>query len=232
MSRPDTSPSSFTPPPPNTPPSQLPTDGGEHEAARGNGGGSPGLDLTRLFTPPSTTTPFGGLAQQLSSFFIKLLKPEEGGGDKKPQPLPKGGKPRRRTGGPVSVVFGATGRAGREIVTALLAAGYDVVAVRCGLCGGVRPHWEKKQEKTTVATGSIAFPSLHQSMHPIRQAVRNETKLADVFGAEMLESSVPLQEGQGLLDWVSGSFSYMLGRRTHAYIHPFLRIHAYIHPSI
>lgn len=30
------------------------------------------------------------------------------------------------------MVFGATGRAGREIVTALLAAGHDVVAVRFG----------------------------------------------------------------------------------------------------
>lgn len=36
----------------------------------------------------------------------------------------------------MSVVYGATGRAGREIVMALLAAGHDVVAVSRGELGG------------------------------------------------------------------------------------------------
>lgn len=34
--------------------------------------------------------------------------------------------------------------------------------------------------------------------------MRNETKLADVFGAQMLEAPAPSQPGQGLLDFVAG----------------------------
>ena len=129
------------------PPTQPPHPDGENEAASSNGG----LDLAKLFTPPSTKAPFGGLAQQLSSFFDKLLSPDGKAANKQPRPPPqqqKGGRPKRRTGGPVSVVFGATGRAGREVVTALLAAGHDVVAVRerarllalCGIRSDGRRH--------------------------------------------------------------------------------------------
>lgn len=35
-----------------------------------------GLDLAKIFTPPPTTAPFGGLGQQIASFFEKLLNPD------------------------------------------------------------------------------------------------------------------------------------------------------------
>jgi hypothetical protein len=153
----------------HAPPSPLPlnqhnpphTDG-ENEAARStssNGNGAmQGLDLTKLFTPPSTKAPFGGIAQQLSSFFDKLLNPDAAASKKdgSPQPQQKGQRPKRRTGGPVSVVFGATGRTGREVVTALLAAGHDVVAVsrvyRLSACG-----WEKEGSVDTQRVACVCM---------------------------------------------------------------------------
>jgi len=119
--------------------------------------------LSKLFTPPATTNPFASFGQQVTSFFEKLMS----GGGLPPASSkalsPPTPKPRRRTGGPVSVVFGATGRAGREIVQALLKEGHDVIA-----------------------------------------AVRNESKLNDVFGSYALTGTTPAASGQGLLDYVTG----------------------------
>jgi len=119
--------------------------------------------LNKLFIPPSTTNPFASFGKQVTSFFEKLMK----GGVERPSASkalpPPAPKPRRRTGGPVSVVFGATGRAGREIVQALLKEGHDVVA-----------------------------------------AVRNESKLNEVFGSYALSGTIPAAPGQGLLDYVTG----------------------------
>ncbi len=125
---------------------------------------SPG-GLAKLFAPPSATNnPLASFGQQVGSFFEKLMGGAGGGGGpsshKQKTPAPQ--KAKRRTGGPVSVVFGATGRAGREIVTELLKQGHDVVA-----------------------------------------AVRNESKLSELFAAEVGASS-PTRAGQGLLDWVGG----------------------------
>lgn len=130
--------------------------------AENNNNKEPNL-LSKLFPPPSTTNPFASLGQQVTSFFEKLMS--GGGGppassEALPPPTPE---PRRRTGGPVSVVFGATGRAGREIVQALLKEGHDVIA-----------------------------------------AVRNESKLNEVFGSYALTGTTPAAPGQGLLDYVTG----------------------------
>jgi hypothetical protein len=52
-----------------------------------------------------------------------------------------------------------------------------------------------------VITGGIVR-HMHARTHA--QAVRNESKLAEVFGAQALEATSPSQAGQGLLDFVAG----------------------------
>ena len=72
------SPQHPTPPPTHT----YDTDG-EDSNGNGNNNGLPGgLDLAKIFTPPSTTAPFGGLGQQVASFFERLLNPVGGNGGK------------------------------------------------------------------------------------------------------------------------------------------------------
>lgn len=48
------------------------------------------------------------------------------------------------------------------------------------------------------------LPRPPRKINKKKQAVRNETKLADVFSPELLESPSPSQPGYGLLDYVAG----------------------------
>jgi len=135
-----------------------------HAENKHNGDNKPGSNgLNTLFSPPSMTNPFEALGKQLTFFFEKLTGGTDTNSAMASRALPPPPPSVRRTGGPVSVVFGATGRAGREIVQALLREGHDVVA-----------------------------------------AVRNESKLNEVFGASALSGATPASPGHGLLDYISG----------------------------